>query len=1683
MISKNHTHGAGLTASIRMALLLFAVLTLCAALTARPAHAAEWMQPYLEQVQEWGVMRGDGNGNLNEDRTITRAEFVTLVNRAFGFTEVGDSPFTDVSPNAWYAEDISIAHKAGYFNGTSANTASPLSPVTREQAAVLLGRCLRLQGTAGVSASTFNDIESIGGWSRGLIQEAADLGIIQGYGDGTFRPSEPITRGQMACFLVRALGTLIQEPGEQSSGGVYGNLTINVPGVKLKDTTITGNLYLTGGVGLGDLELENVTVLGKIVISGSGEAEHGKNSITLRNVTAGGLEVDSLMNQFLSIRAEGLTTIDNTIVRTSAYVEDLTEDGLGLKLIRLDGAEGVRLQLAGNIKEVLNLTPRSTLQLAQGLAGVVTMDEKAVGATLTIDVDSVIKELNLDTATPVTGAGSITRLNVNAAGSNVSMLPDTVYVRPGINSTVANQTMDNKAANESSEEPRLLAGYPAARNIAPTSADAVFRANKPGTIRWALTALMDGSLGEEDLLNPAANAKVIRSGTINAAASNTDFTARLTGLTREGSYYISALLEDARGHRSPVKVAAFTTPDDTAPAFAAGYPENPILTVDNNGEQVAQIKVMATKSCQLYYVLLPKNSTAPTAAGFRAAAIPGSLGSGVITLQKNTPFLISRINSSHLAEKTDYDLYLWLSDADNGKSSAVLKRTVTTKDITPPNIISLYVKSQTATSVTMAFTLDEPGTLSWAAAAQGASIGVNKTNPSQTDQIRIESIGADGKTVIRVSGNNPARAAQGNTEFTFNVNGLQAETSYDLYYSFKDSDGNYGIYNETIQFPLPIRTQDNNPPTAKVWLSRPDPDNDSETLRYTLLDGHVGVEFSEIVLGYETVGEVDEAYDFLALYQKVTSASSAAAKAKAKADLASAIKEHITLYPDTATGNNEPTQNPVPQVTGSTSQSDKDRLPMWINYEEAVVVQAEGKTRIYFPSGTGIKLQSGRRYTFHVKLVRDTAPTPNKLTGQNVTFATASARVDVGPAKTGYMDNNGQSYTMFQIEPKNTVSAPQDARWDMIIWAEATINFELYVRRIGDSDWISLGVNEIPVLDGQRAYRTLAGSYREGMIRSGFFGMSSGQGLSMPYLNDLTENLEFGIRPNNLSRDVKMSVEIITSDDYTLQQVARFDETGLDGTINRYRDSLEYISNPKTYSFTVPTDSPPTITLSYHPILIGSSKIRFDAYSNMAGTVYAMAIPVEIENNDPGYRLRLDGEQFLPKLDDVQLTLEEIPDAGKRVSGGTMLQQGFPDTQNIYRNYNNYAGSGVRWGTATYSEAEKTETINITGLDPKTTYILYLVGRESINGAITKSALCYQFTTAPALPARIGASTNDNLLTINVDPTSQLRYIFVEKDALDAFTESIFLDELSKYIDPDKAYIANGFDTSMTVLKAMQTPASDSRNTLDYADTNSTLRNSLFDLCATKEAKQTFFAAINNSGSDNNFPRNPYSSVKDPQSRLSANSSILSDNTALTGLDAGVTYYLLVVALPGGTGGDPDAYGFYADLYTNGTRDPFKVIMATYRNNTLTIGFNDEAWCNYGGGRYQIDGCRVVASHDKHSTNADELTFGPSDGYVSIYALVLPSLAQADGYNPEWSLVSPTTGHKISIGGTSWSFKLTGTLAPGEAVELHLQNICDSRGYLLSDGRGNNYQDYPITIRNVGTDGSDKYEVSHPANP
>ena len=119
---------------------------------ALPAQAADhWAMPYAQQLVDWGVMRGDTSGALRLGSSITRAEFVAMVNRAYGYDKLDGMPFTDVRSRDWFYDDIDIGYNIGYFKGTGPNTAAPNDPLTREQAVVLLSRNLMLRGTTGLA--------------------------------------------------------------------------------------------------------------------------------------------------------------------------------------------------------------------------------------------------------------------------------------------------------------------------------------------------------------------------------------------------------------------------------------------------------------------------------------------------------------------------------------------------------------------------------------------------------------------------------------------------------------------------------------------------------------------------------------------------------------------------------------------------------------------------------------------------------------------------------------------------------------------------------------------------------------------------------------------------------------------------------------------------------------------------------------------------------------------------------------------------------------------------------------------------------------------------------------------------------------------------------------------------------------------------------------------------------------------------------------------------------------------------------------------------------------------------------------------------------------------------------------------------------------------------------------------
>lgn len=135
-------------------------MALAAALAFAPAQAfaapatdisGHWAEKVITQWQEKGLISSYEDGTFKPDNSVTRAEFVIMLNKALGFTQKGNVTFSDVSANAWYYDAVAIAVEAGYCAGYEDGTFKPNATITRAEAAVMIAKAKEL--TANTEAA------------------------------------------------------------------------------------------------------------------------------------------------------------------------------------------------------------------------------------------------------------------------------------------------------------------------------------------------------------------------------------------------------------------------------------------------------------------------------------------------------------------------------------------------------------------------------------------------------------------------------------------------------------------------------------------------------------------------------------------------------------------------------------------------------------------------------------------------------------------------------------------------------------------------------------------------------------------------------------------------------------------------------------------------------------------------------------------------------------------------------------------------------------------------------------------------------------------------------------------------------------------------------------------------------------------------------------------------------------------------------------------------------------------------------------------------------------------------------------------------------------------------------------------------------------------------------------------
>jgi C1A family cysteine protease len=112
--------------------------------------------------------------------------------------------FRDVPPDHWAFGWIEMIYANGITTGYSDDTYRPTDNVTRAQMAVFIIKAKYGDSFSYNSTPYFSDVPS-GHWAFKYIQKMYEDGITTGYSDGTYRPAGYVTRGQMAAFIARGL--------------------------------------------------------------------------------------------------------------------------------------------------------------------------------------------------------------------------------------------------------------------------------------------------------------------------------------------------------------------------------------------------------------------------------------------------------------------------------------------------------------------------------------------------------------------------------------------------------------------------------------------------------------------------------------------------------------------------------------------------------------------------------------------------------------------------------------------------------------------------------------------------------------------------------------------------------------------------------------------------------------------------------------------------------------------------------------------------------------------------------------------------------------------------------------------------------------------------------------------------------------------------------------------------------------------------------------------------------------------------------------------------------------------------------------------------------------------------------------------------------------------------------------
>ena len=375
-----------------------------------------WAASSVSRWSDYGIVQGAA-GKFNPDAPMTRAEMATILANLLGLKDQADNTFADVKSGAWYEDAILKCAKAGIIEGTGSG-ADPEGRITREQAAVMLGRALGIAPATGTAS--FNDGAQVADWAAGYVKALADKGIVNGVSEGAFGPKLEINRASVATILDRSITTYANKPGESVEASGTG-ITL----VAAANVTVTGtaaDVLVAPGAADGAVTLKDAKVTGAVTVDAAGAslALDGKSEVAAVAVS----------EQAAAAKVTVGADAKATSVTVAAPQAKVTVSGTAGTVSVDENAAGAAIDVAKDAKvDTLKVGAESTDVTVAGSVKSVDVADSAAGAAVTVEKGATVS--NMTSAADnvkVDGAGKVSNLTVTG-GKGTTVAKETTVTK------------------------------------------------------------------------------------------------------------------------------------------------------------------------------------------------------------------------------------------------------------------------------------------------------------------------------------------------------------------------------------------------------------------------------------------------------------------------------------------------------------------------------------------------------------------------------------------------------------------------------------------------------------------------------------------------------------------------------------------------------------------------------------------------------------------------------------------------------------------------------------------------------------------------------------------------------------------------------------------------------------------------------------------------------------------------------------------------------------------------------------------------------------------------------------------------------------------------------------------------------------------------------------------------------